>query len=217
MNVVDVFCGTKSVSSVFLDRGHDVLTIDWDKQHQPDIRDNVLNISADDILSFYGWDSVDFIHLSPDCTTYSIAAISTHRYPDGRPKTDKAILADKVRVHIMKLLVDLKPRYFTIENPVGMFRKMPEIMALSRKYFHAKVTYYKYGDTRMKPTDIWHNVPTLRFRPPCKNGSSCHESAPRGSKTGTQGRKDSVERSMIPYELCFEICKAVEAASRSAK
>ena len=51
---------------------------------------------------------------------------------------------------------------------------------------------------RMKPTDIWTNHPNPRFIPPCNNGDPCHAPAPRGSRTGTQGLKDSRERSVIP-------------------
>ena len=47
------------------------------------------------------------------------------------------------------------------------------------------VTYCQYGDTRMKPTDIWTNHPNPKFKPPCKNGDKCHVAAPRGSRTGT--------------------------------
>jgi hypothetical protein len=45
----------------------------------------------------------------------------------------------------------------------------------------------------------------------CKNGNpNCnHERAPRGSKTGTQGRKGSYNRSMIPHQLCIEVLSAV--------
>lgn len=67
------------------------------------------------------------------------------------------------------------------------------------------VTYCQYGDSRMKPTDIWTNHPEPNFKPMCKNGMPCHVSAPRGSKTGTQGLKGSVERSKIPTELCDHI------------
>lgn len=59
------------------------------------------------------------------------------------------------------------------------------------------VTYCQYGDTRMKPTDIWTNHPDPRFKPMCKNGDSCHVPAPRGSKTGTQGLKNSREREVL--------------------
>lgn len=39
---------------------------------------------------------------------------------------------------------------------------------------------------------------------------SCHTPAPRGSKTGTQGLKGSVERSIIPAELCNHIVDICE-------
>ena len=67
------------------------------------------------------------------------------------------------------------------------------------------VTYCQYGDTRMKPTDIWTNHPNPDFLPPCKNGDSCHVSAPRGSQTGTQGLKNSKEKARIPIDLCRHI------------
>ncbi|MBA9027540.1 hypothetical protein HNP81_002830 [Peribacillus huizhouensis] len=72
------------------------------------------------------------------------------------------------------------------------------------------VTYCQYGDDRMKPTDLWTNHPAPAFRPMCKNGAPCHEAAPRGSKTGTQGRKNAMERSRIPDELCRHIVEICE-------
>ena len=72
------------------------------------------------------------------------------------------------------------------------------------------VTYCQYGETRMKPTDLWTNHPNPQFKPMCKNGDSCHEAAPRGSKTGTQGRKNAKERSRIPKLLCEHIVDICE-------
>lgn len=72
------------------------------------------------------------------------------------------------------------------------------------------VTYCSYGDERMKPTDIWTNHPNPDFKSICKNGNPCHVPAPRGSKTGTQGRKDKVNRSLIPEELCNHIVRICE-------
>lgn len=209
MKIMDIFCGTKSISNVFKERGHEVLTVDWDEPHDPDICANVLDLTAGDLLDFYGWEHVDYLHMSPDCTTYSLAAISHHRNKDRSPKTEKAELADEVRSHILKLLRDINPRYFTIENPRATLRTYPEMQQLAKQYFFTTVTYCQYGDTRMKPTDIWHNIP-MQFRPMCKNGAPCHEAAPRGSSTGTQGCKGSVERSRIPRELCLDICLNVE-------
>lgn len=72
------------------------------------------------------------------------------------------------------------------------------------------VTYCQYGDTRMKPTDIWTNHPNPKFKKPCKNGDKCHEAAPRGSRTGTQGLKDKKERAIIPKQLCEHIVNICE-------
>ena len=62
----------------------------------------------------------------------------------------------------------------------------------------------------MKPTDIWTNHQNPRFKPPCKNGAGCHVRAPRGSKTGTQGLKNSVDRAKIPRLFCEHIVDICE-------
>jgi hypothetical protein len=65
------------------------------------------------------------------------------------------------------------------------------------------VTYCQYGGKNMKPTDLWNN---FNFEGKiCKNGDSCHHSAPRGSRTGTQGEKSTEYRGKIPEDLCREI------------
>lgn len=73
------------------------------------------------------------------------------------------------------------------------------------KYQRYTITYCKYGDKRMKPTDIWTNDENWIPKKPCNNGDLCHEQAPRGSKTGTQGLKNAKERGEIPNQLFYEI------------
>ena len=68
------------------------------------------------------------------------------------------------------------------------------------------VTYCQYGDTRMKPTDLWSNI-EFKLKPMCKNGDDCHQSAPRGSRTGTQGMINAYEKSKVPEKLCFDVLK----------
>jgi hypothetical protein len=82
---------------------------------------------------------------------------------------------------------------------------LPEILDRYGLYYtQHTVTYCQYGDTRMKPTDIWTNC-DIKFKPPCKNGDQCHERAPRGAKTGTQGLKGATERGVIPKQLMEDI------------
>lgn len=58
---------------------------------------------------------------------------------------------------------------------------------------------------RMKPTDIWTNHTNPNFKEPCHYGDSCHQKAPRGTQSGTQGLKGSEERARIPEALCEHI------------
>ena len=154
---------------------------------------------------------VDVIWASFDCTSYSIAAISHHRVKDLRtgylkPISEYAMFCDNVNKHVLELIEELKPKFYFIENPRGGLRKMEWMQGLPRY----TITYCQYGDTRMKPTDIWTNHPNPRFKPMCKNGDPCHDKAPRGSKSGTQGIKGSVLRSVIPNALCEHIVDICE-------
>lgn len=189
--------------------GHEVFSIEWDKRFENiDLYADIGRITADDILKNFG--RPDVIWASPDCTTYSIAAIYHHRRKedDGNlaPVSEYAKFCDGVNQHVLKLIRELNPQYWFIENPRGGLRKMRFMKDLPRY----TLTYCQYGDTRMKPTDIFTNHPNPRFKPPCHNGDPCHVAAPRGAKTGTQGLKGHIERSIIPDKLCDHIVEICE-------
>ena len=146
-----------------------------------------------------------------NCTTFSVAGISHHRRKNKEtgnldPISEYAKFCDKCDAHVIELIKELNPKFYFIENPRGGMRKMWWMQDLPRY----TVTYCKYGDTRQKPTDIWTNHPNPNFKPPCKPGSPCHEAAPRGSRTGTQGIKGAQNRSLIPEELCDHIVEICE-------
>lgn len=211
MKVLEMFAGTRSISKEFEARGHQTFSIEWDRNFQNiDLYADVLTVTSDMILERFG--KPDVIWVSPDCTTYSIAAISHHRRrePNGNlaPVSEYARFCDRVNLHVHNLIMALSPRVWFIENPrVGM-RKM-DFMSVLPRY---TVTYCQYGDTRMKPTDIWTNHPHPNFKPPCHNGDPCHVRAPRGASTGTQGIKGSRDRSVIPEALCQHIVDICEEA-----
>lgn len=210
MRVLELFAGTRSIGKAFEKHGHKVYSIEWDKDFENiDWYEDIGKITAQDIIDRFG--HPDVIWASPDCTSFSIAAISHHRSKNLEtgnldPVSDYAKFCDNVDQHVLDLIRELKPKYWFIENPRGGMRKMTWMQGLPRY----TVTYCQYGDTRMKPTDIWTNHPDPKFKPPCHNGDSCHEPAPRGSKTGTQGLKGSIDRSRIPDKLCEHIVEICE-------
>jgi hypothetical protein len=204
MKVLELFAGTRSIGKAFEAMGHEVFSVEWDKSFENiNLYMDIYDLTAKMVLEKFG--KPDVIWASPDCSSYSIAAISHHRTREENgnllPKSDYAKFCDRVNQSVLNLILTLSPKYWFIENPRGGLRKMDFMHGLPRY----TVTYCQYGDTRMKPTDIWTNHPDPRFKPMCKNGDPCHISAPRGAKTGTQGLKGSKERSVIPKELCEHI------------
>ena len=216
MKVLELFAGTRSIGKAFEKQGHEVYSIEWNKDFDNiDWYEDIGKITAQDIIDRFG--HPDVIWASPDCATFSIAAISHHRRKNPEtgnldPISDYAKFCDKVDQHVLQLIEELQPKYWFIENPRGGLRKMTWMQELPRY----TLTYCKYetdkpiSERRMKPTDIWTNHPNPNFIPPCKNGDPCHAPAPRGSKTGTQGIKDSVDRSRIPDKLCEYIVELCE-------
>jgi hypothetical protein len=211
MIVYDFFSGTGSSTKAFEDAGHTVIKVELDEYFEADERD-ILQLTAKGLIDKYG--QPDFIWASPPCQTFSVASIRHYwSYENGvaMPKNQKTLDGiERVR-YTLQLIKDLNPTIgWLMENPRGMLRKQSVVQGLNRR----TITYCQYGDFRMKPTDIWGELPGWIPRVPCKAGANCHNSAKRGSDTGTQGiggggKGGSRLRSMIPYDLGKEILEAI--------
>jgi site-specific DNA-cytosine methylase len=213
LKVLELFAGSRSIGKICDGLGWDVFSVDWEPYENINLCIDI-ELLTPDLIPFIP----DYIHLSPDCTTYSIAALSRHR--NGIiPKTDYAKKCDRVNKKALDLVayyLKINPKLiYTIENPRGMLRKMPFMLSLPR----VTVWYCRYGDKRAKPTDIWSNNIKNIFnlngwepKPICFNNNvKCsHEKAPRGSKMGTQGYSSSYTRSTIPKNLCLEIIESIK-------
>lgn len=203
MKVLELFAGSRSIGKAAKELDYKVFSVDINNFEGINLVKDIEFLTKDDIPFI-----PDVIWASPPCTTYSVAAIGHHR-DMGKPKTDFAAKSDRLVINVLKLIKEFDCKYF-IENPRGYMRKMFFMNGIPR----TTVWYCRYGDTRAKPTDIWSNHIYSLFnkngwqpKQECFNGNKkCHhESAPRGSRTGTQGLKNNYERSKVPYELCKEI------------
>lgn len=122
IKVLELFAGTRSIGKAFEKRGHKVFSVEWNKNFTDiDLYEDISKVTAEDILSKFG--KPDVIWASPDCTTFSIAAISHHRRKNQEtgnldPVSDYAKFCDKVDQHVLDLISELNPKYYFIENPV---------------------------------------------------------------------------------------------------
>lgn len=103
--MIDICCGTKSVSRAFWLQGWKVLTVDINSDFRPgycvDVREWVYDWEAD----------VDFIWCSPPCTEFSYWSRGFYKDPDL-----------SIYQACLRLISEIKPKYWIIENVKGAVR-----------------------------------------------------------------------------------------------
>lgn len=227
MKLLELFAGSRSFCKEAEKHGWETFSTDIEPFEGIDYVVDILEFDVNKVPFV-----PDAIWASSECQGFSVAAIG-HNWTGGKgayiPKSDRAKLGIKLAqktIEIIEHFKKLNPNLiWYMENPRGVMRKMPFMEVLP---IRNTVTYCSYEDTRMKPTDIWTNNDMWRPRKKCKNGGygmatidgktwclnehgrPCHESAPRGAKTGTQGLSGDYERSKVPAELCRELIDATE-------
>lgn len=79
LKVLELFAGTRSIGKAFEKKGHEVFSVEWDKDFENiNLYDDVNNLTVERVIELMGG-RPDVIWASPDCTTYSVMAISHHR------------------------------------------------------------------------------------------------------------------------------------------
>lgn len=237
VNVLDLFSGAEGWTEPFRDRGHDVVTLDIDPRFGADHQIDFLVVDSLKQLERDG--RFDIVLASPPCESFSTGSFRYHWHAQTtcercgkkmvrlrgetwehddthvplprqpyvfRPKSSSGRVGYALMTHTHMLIEDYSPTAWIVENPRAMMRNlMPE------RFERRTVTWCGYGDHVMKPTDLWGGFPSkLKLKPACKNGDPCHEAAPRGARTGTQGKKDAAARGKIPYKLALTVCIAME-------
>ena len=211
MKVIDLFSGLEGFSQAFKDRGHKVFTVDINPKFKPSLVADINNLTVKD-FSF----KPDVILASPPCNCFSIASVYRHWDKETKRPKDQATLDAIVLVaNTISLILRLGPRFWFLENPRGMLRRVlgiPPITTFFASWQSTKeraILIKAFHDKRkpsLKPTDLWGVMPKrIKWKKP-----KPWQKAPRGSNTGLQGITDRDLRAKIPYGLSLAICKACE-------
>lgn len=204
MKILELYSGTSSFGKVAKEKGHEVFAVDFNPKFKPDMVVDMLYFNKKMLPK--EWRNPDVLWCSPPCETFSLSGNSMYM---GFPTKSKTYIGLALAYKCIEMIKDLKPKYWVIENPRAGLRTVWFMKPLEK----TTVSYCQYGFKNMKPTDIFNN---FGFKGKCcKNGMDCHESAPRGSRTGTQGEKSSEYRGIIPPKLCEEILSLIESKKSS--
>lgn len=128
MKVLELFAGSRSIGKAGEELGMEVFSSDLTPfegiHYAVDIREFDINK-----LPFVP----DVIWASPPCTSFSVASIGRHWNKDGdiiTPKTENAVLGQELVLRTLEIISQINPKYWFIENPRGMLRKMPFMESL---------------------------------------------------------------------------------------
>lgn len=218
LRVLDLFTGLGGFSEAFRDRGHEVVTLDIEQEFKPLVCADIRKVEFPSLPPLDR--GFDVVLASPPCEMFSLAR-AWHGWPP-----EKVAEALGVVAATFKLIAQIRPRYWVVENPRGFLRKY-----IGRP----KETIFlcSYGLEFKKPTDLWGKYPG-RLRKPC----APHVESPRGevkikkpdgtTYVGTRGgammvftsgftRDSKALRAKLPYGLSLELCRRIVKAMEGSR
>lgn len=189
--LVELFSGSGTIAATARRAGFETVTVDIEQKFKPDICIDILNLRRSKLPGH-----VDVIWASPPCTKFSLLQSAKHfqshrtgfRRYYHEPKTDEAIQALQVLRATARLICQMSPVFYFIENPRAVLRHRPEMVFVP---YRKTIRYNDYGTEYEKPTDIFTN---------CKYFQPHTSSRPKGLKHVTE-LPNAHERAKIPTEL----------------
>ena len=184
---IDLFSGLGGWSQAFVDRGWKVLTVDMEREYNPLICCDIMDLDA-----YILPERPTVILASPPCQKFSTNAIKLN-WKKRTPKDQGVVIAIGMVAKTLDIIYKRSPAYWIIENPRGMLRNVlgkPKV-----------TTYFRsWGTDNLKPTDLWGILPKMEWPVP----------DPGWDVDGTRKIDNSADAAKIPYKLSLAVCEAIE-------
>jgi len=157
--VIELFSGSKTVSTTFEKNGWKSFSIDNNPALSPSLCCDILKL---DINMLPG--NVAFIWASPDCSKFSRAANQKHwkktttkyRIYNYEPATGAAVISTALLQKTVDIINSFAGVWFVIENPIGRIHHLPPLKKLG--HFRYAVNYADFGFPYSKETYLFSNL-----------------------------------------------------------
>ena len=135
MRVLELCAGSKSFTKVCRSMGWECTTVDVNPRYEPDMLADVREIHFKE-------GEFDVIWASPPCEHYSIAKTRGER---------NLALYDSIAIACLRIIDEVKPMAWIVENPMGLLRHRPFMAGLNKW----TVDYCMFGAPYRKRTDLF--------------------------------------------------------------
>jgi len=206
--ILEIFCGTKSISKIFEKNGWETYTVDIESKYNPTECINILDFDYTKFDKQY----FNHIHFSPDCRYMSQNQQSWYNRYKGRGDNkylftleihnEKLNDSDKLLHKVNEIINYFENNTFTIENPYhNKFNSIINRNILN--YPYEIVDYCMYNYPIKKPTVFINNF-NLKLKR-CDKSHTHIEWKKFARKDGLNSRYK------IPEELCIQIFNQVNS------
>ena len=206
MRVLELCAGSKSFTKVCQSMGWTCITVDVNPRYEPSILADVRELEQN---GHFKEGEFDVIWASPPCEHYSIAKTRGER---NLPHYDSIAIA------CLKIIDEVKPLAWIVENPMGLLRHRPFMTGLKKW----TVDYCMFGAPYRKRTDLFMSdnmgpLTDILCDKTCgqvdKNGRHMNvcQNGPSSRKPGATyiGKLDS--RHSVPPALCVGILIKIQS------
>lgn len=198
---IELYCGSGNMSKAFAEAGFQTFQIDIRKRTgtcEPDWQKDILTIRPGELIKKVPG-RCNVLWASPPCPIFSHAAGNRY-FENGKLRPEIAKKSTKHIKKVMRIIDELQPDFWFIENPRGHLRycKFFVDWLVRRGGMIKEITYSSYGLSFPKPTNLFTNALTYFPRPLTKWGRSA-------KYPGEMNNLTTCQRQQIPPGLCNEI------------